>query len=389
MMMGGSLFNMRGAPAQQQAPAQQPQPQQQPAQPAQAPMSLMDQMDERHGKWKNGLGLLSHMLMGGKENEYGDADLLAQQKVATAQQTLDGQMGMLSPYIDQLNDDDPANDGRALLAMQQAGVDKDTIGMLAPNVAQQFNTPTYTKGSYEKIDGRWNLVQQADDGTVKYTQMGENFTPSSRMMSGDKVQAGLQEYQTASFGAAQNVEAIDGVLNVMEDVGEEAWQAGLKGQISEQWKELTGTQDPVSMARKQYEGIKTSRAIQNLPPGVASDKDIELVLKPFPTSFTNYEELQDYLRKLKRGEQKIQEYNNFSARYLSNSGMRDGMIDAWDKHWTDLTSEGGRFYEEPKKKAAQQPQQELSPYISAPQQGGAATGGLDQSTEDILKELGI
>jgi hypothetical protein len=145
------------------------------------------------------------------------------------------------------------------------------------------------------------------------------------------------------------------------------------------------------MARKQYEGIKTTRAIQNLPPGVASDKDIELVLKPFPTSFTNYGELQDYLRKLKRGEQKIQEYNNFSARYLSNSGMRDGMIDAWDQHWDEMTSEGGRFYDEPKRQQRQPATTmgQLPETIRRPGSEGASTGGLDQSTEDILKELGI
>ena len=211
------------------------------------------------------------------------------------------------------------------------------------------------------------------------TQM--NKTSPSADGSGDKVQEGLQEYQEASFAAVQNIDAIDGVLSVMDEVGEEGWAVGYKGELGEKWKELTGTQDPVSMARKQYEGIKTTRAIQNLPPGVASDKDIELVLKPFPTSFTSYGELQDYLRKLKRGEQKIQEYNNFSARYLSNSGMRDGMIDAWDEHWDQMTSEGGKFYEEPKRKPQQQ-KQELSPYIAAPSQGGNGGAGFDSSLQN-------
>ena len=34
---------------------------------------------------------------------------------------------------------------------------------------------------------------------MKYTQMAEDLPPSSRMMSGDALQRGLQEYQTASF----------------------------------------------------------------------------------------------------------------------------------------------------------------------------------------------
>lgn len=378
------LFNMSG-PAPQQAPQQAPQPA-----PQQAPMSIMDQMDERKGKFKNRLGLFSHLMLGGDASEYGDADLLAQRDAAKAQEALTQKMGLLQPYIDGLNSDDPNAQAQSILALSQAGVTEDMMGMLAPNVAAQFNTPRYNKGSYEKIDGRWNLVQQADDGTVKYTQMAEDFTPASRMMSGDKLQEGLQEYQEASFGAVQNIESIDSVINTMDELGKQDWgPTGIVGAAGEKWRALTGTESAVDMARKQYEGIKTTRAIQNLPPGVASDKDIELVLKPFPSSFTSYDQLRDYLTRLKRGEQKIQEYNNFSARYLSNSGMRDGMIDAWDEHWDSLTSEGGKFYEEPKRKPQQATQNnDLPETIRRPDQSGG-TGGLDQSTEDILKELGI
>jgi hypothetical protein len=140
----------------------------------------------------------------------------------------------------------------------------------------------------------------------------------------------------------------------MDEIGEEAWTAGLRGEVSEKWKQVTGTEDPVSMARKQYEGIRTSKAVQNLPPGVASDKDIELVLKPFPTSFTNYEQLREYIAGLRRGEQKIREYNQFGARYLSRpgGGSRRGMAEAWDRHWKEQTSKGGKFYTEDQPKKA-------------------------------------
>ena len=384
----GSLLALeekkRSALAQPQQAPQQPAPQ------ALAPVNVMDQMDERKGTFMNRLGLMGHMLSGGKASEYGDADLLAQQKSYQTQQALQDKMGLLEPYIAGLNSDDPQAQAQSMLALSQAGVTEDMMGMLAPNIAQQFNTPTYTKGTYEKIDGRWNLVQQADDGSVKYTQMAEDFTPSSRMMSGDALQRGLQEYQTASFGASQNVEGIDQVLGAMDELGPDGWgETGFVGQAGQRWREFTGTENAVDMARKQYEGIKTTRAIQNLPPGVASDKDIELVLKPFPSSFTSYEQLQDYLKKLKRGEQKIQEYNNFSARYLSNSGMRDGMIDAWDKHWEEMNAEGGRFYQEPKRKPQATPTNQLPETIRRPDAGGpggGVSGEFDSSLLDKYRD---
>jgi hypothetical protein len=116
-----------------------------------------------------------------------------------------------------------------------------------------------------------------------------------------------------------------------------------------------------------------------------------LILQEFPSRFTNYDELREYLVRLKRGEQKIQEYNNFSARYLSNSGMRDGMAEAWGENWEKLTSEGGKFYEPPKQKRSQPitPTNQLPETIRRPETGGAGGGGLDDSTESILQELGI
>lgn len=70
------------------APMKQAAPSPEPAQP-QAPMSVMDQMDQRHGKFKNRMGLLSHAFSGGNASEYGDDDL----RLAHKQQTLRGQLG--------------------------------------------------------------------------------------------------------------------------------------------------------------------------------------------------------------------------------------------------------------------------------------------------------
>lgn len=58
-----------------------------PAQP-QAPMSVLEQMDERHGTLKNRLNLFSHLYSGGKKEDFGDDDL----RLAQKQQALRGQM---------------------------------------------------------------------------------------------------------------------------------------------------------------------------------------------------------------------------------------------------------------------------------------------------------
>ena len=52
-----------------------------------------------------------------------------------------------------------------------------------------------------------------------------------------------------------------------------------------QWflKRAFGREDFITEVRKQYQDIKVRSAVSNLPPGVASDKDIQLVLAPWPT----------------------------------------------------------------------------------------------------------
>lgn len=254
-------------------------------------------------------------------------------------------------YESMLYDDDPSNDMKAL--QMGAIYQPDVYGpVLRDRMQQQFNpdVETFTEGEYQRNPetNQWEWRMQGNQGTIKTQKMPDGFVPENRMMSPDKVEDAIGEFDQAAFDSTQRLDNIVNLESQMDEIGEEAWTAGLRGEVSEKWKQVTGTEDPVSMARKQYEGIRTSKAVQNLPPGVASDKDIELVLKPFPTSFTNYEQLREYIAGLRRGEQKIREYNQFGARYLSRpgGGSRRGMAEAWDKHWKEQTSKGGKFYTE-------------------------------------------
>ena len=85
---------------------------------------------------------------------------------------------------------------------------------------------------------------------------------------------------------------INDLNNTMNEIGPERWTAGLKGQLGEEWKKLSGAEDALSQARMQFNRIKNTIAVQNLPPGVASDKDIELVMSGFPSDTSNFETVQ-------------------------------------------------------------------------------------------------
>ena len=99
--------------------------------------------------------------------------------------------------------------------------------------------------------------------------------------------------------AIESVSEIDSrrasISNILANVPEGSW-SGLFGSTSATLKDLLGTQDDVRVWRTEVAKLRNEIAIGDLPPGVASDKDIALVLKGTPDNFTNPEALRLYLK---------------------------------------------------------------------------------------------
>ena len=100
---------------------------------------------------------------------------------------------------------------------------------------------------------------------------------------------------------------------------------GGKGRLtstSEWFATQLGNQDAWTQIRNEYTRVRNSVAIKALPPGVATDKDIELALKGIPPESANSATLASFLR----GSAKLQDIdsaiNNSKADWLSqNNGL--------------------------------------------------------------------
>jgi hypothetical protein len=253
----------------------------------------------------------------------------------------------VSPLEAMLDDDDDTNDLAAIRKLARA--QPDVYGPVLREMAQSEYNPTpetYTEGDYQlnPETGNWELIQQSSLGNIKKTPMPDGFVPEPRMWSSDAREKAIGEADTVIFESMGRASTLQNLGAKMDEIGEENWTAGMAGELGEKWKELTGAQDAVSMARKQYEGIRTKQAVQNLPPGVASDKDIELVLAPFPTSFTNFKELRDYVGEMEAIEGRITEYKQFESRYLAQKGTRSGLQESWQSTLSDLKKNSRSAY---------------------------------------------
>jgi len=102
---------------------------------------------------------------------------------------------------------------------------------------------------------------------------------------------------------------------------------------AEKLKTMTGTQDAVTALRKKYNGLRASQAVANLPPGAASDKDIDLALSGFPDANANGEHIANWLRGTAKLEEFRRDFAQHKADYITENGHERGMLNSWhEKH---------------------------------------------------------
>lgn len=113
-------------------------------------------------------------------------------------------------------------------------------------------------------------------------------------------------------------------------------RAGLAGKAEESWKELWGQEDKVTEVRDKFEAIRNTFIMSALPKGAASDKDIEIAMKPFPSSTENPEHIASYLRGMAKLAAFKSRQEDARATYLAeNKGIDAGFNQVWAAKMAD------------------------------------------------------
>lgn len=264
---------------------------------------------------------------------------------------------MASPYEDMLTNNTTDDDLKGIQAL--ARLYPEIYGPVLRDMQQQKFAPkpaTFTEGEYQfdpnytdetsDAPGRWYLETQGSDGTVKRKYRSKDFIPASRMPGAEFIQKGIEKADAENYRANGVIAETSGIIQRMDEIGEDNWLSGVAGKGSEFIKNVMGTEDFVTSVRKQYSEIKVKNAIQNLPPGVASDRDIQLVLEPWPEDTSNFKLIRDKLEAIMRIEQGRAEYAMFESSWLAEKGSRSGLQAAWLK--TKRGSETSRANQEAK-----------------------------------------
>lgn len=85
------------------------------------------------------------------------------------------------------------------------------------------------------------------------------------------------------------------------------------------YTDLTGDASSVVQLRREYQQLRAQQAVKNLPPGPASDKDIQLALKGFPSDTDNRETLVGFLRGMEKLNNAVAEQQDRQAEWLAGN----------------------------------------------------------------------
>jgi len=136
----------------------------------------------------------------------------------------------------------------------------------------------------------------------------------------------------AETAAAMSRGQVDSALGMAKRYETLKPTGGILGNTFESFKNSIGGQDEVSALKTGFTNLINTGIIGSLPPGVASDKDIEMARSGFPNSSWNADEIASWLR----GNAKLQAYQSersrFEAQWISdNKGDASGWNNAWDE----------------------------------------------------------
>lgn len=112
---------------------------------------------------------------------------------------------------------------------------------------------------------------------------------------------------------------------------EQRISSGLKGSGQELLKSILGTQDDISEFRREFNQIRISQALKSLPPGTASDIDVENAMRGLPPANASAKQISSFLRGAAKIARFNAGFNQFKGDFISNNSSGKGMNQAFRK----------------------------------------------------------
>jgi hypothetical protein len=156
---------------------------------------------------------------------------------------------------------------------------------------------------------RDKLQSDVDMKVMDLTGRGQKLEPDARKLVNEATIAAVGGEQAASrmLDLAQRIESAQG-------------GKGVATKATEWFAKTTGRQDEFTQMRQEYTRLRNTQAIKALPPGPATDRDIELALRGFPEETANAATLASFLRGMAKMQQYEASTKDAEAEWINATG---------------------------------------------------------------------
>lgn len=267
------------------------------------------------------------------------AGTFAQRTLARQQQNIDTMkrgLGMLSgraPIEQQIQE--------GLLAKQKERQSMVSgFSQLSPEEQKNTINALRAKGDSSSLALATQLAQQMQqerqaDLSEKRIELQEKQleAQSEKLLSEDK--KAIREASEASASAGARATQL---LGLADDYARLRPMGGAGGKAYSLWTKTFGTQGEVDRVKTNFQAIINTDIINNLPPGVASDKDVEMAKSGFMNNSWSAEEIEQFLR----GQAKLAAYaaerEDAKATWMAENR---GSLAGFNSFWRDTINQEG------------------------------------------------
>lgn len=174
----------------------------------------------------------------------------------------------------------------------------------------------FTEAQTNKLNVEARKLGLEADKLTDEVEAAKKALPPARAIS-----AGAEKIVNDSVIAAAKAKALTSQYDILaRDFDAAIRDAGVGARITESVRRVLGTEKEPTALRQEYLRMRNTAVLEMLPPGVASDKDVELALAAFPTETSAPANIAGFLR----GMAKLQAYegavNDAKAEWVQQNG---------------------------------------------------------------------
>ena len=215
-------------------------------------------------------------------------------------------------------------EGRSAIKFATEAEKEQAIKAASKEVAKMPNT---TPGDYLKI-AQFYRSKGLEEQALQAEATARELIQQTNLLGADK-KAIRQKTEDAQVALGQ----ASGAMDLANRYAQESPRGGVLGNAYSGFINFIGGDDAKVEMQAKYNSIRNTDVLQNLPPGAASDKDVEMVMKGWPSDSSNPDVIARWLRGYAKIQALVAARNAEHAKWLSqNKGDDSGFTDwVWSK----------------------------------------------------------